>query len=69
MFLEDGSWACKAYLACHNSKKSCSADGVEELEMEASLSKKRKVEGKGKEKAKVATPVSRLADSVAVDVL
>ena len=59
----------KACLACHDLKKSCVAGGAEELEMEASLSKKRRVEGKGKAKAKVGTSVSRVADSVAVDVL
>ena len=61
----------KACLACHDLKKSCVAGRVELLEAEAGLLKKRKVEdkGKGKAKAKVRTPVSRVAESIAVDVL
>ena len=59
----------KACLACHDLKKSCVASRVEESETEAGPSKKRKVERKGKGKVKVATPVSRVADSVTIDVL
>ena len=42
----------KACWACHDLKKSCMAGGVELLEVEAGPSKKRKVEEKGKGKAK-----------------
>ena len=59
----------KACLACHDLKKSCVAGRAEELEMEASPSKKWKVEGKKKGKTKAGTPVSRVAESVVVDVL
>ena len=59
----------KACLACHDLKKSCVAGGAEELETEAGPSKKRKVEEKGKVKAKTGTLVSGVAGSVAVDVL
>ena len=58
----------KACLACHDLKKSCVAGGAEELETEAGPSKKRKVEEKGKVKAKTGTLVSGVAESVAVDV-
>ena len=57
----------KACLACHNLKKSCSASGAEESE--AAPSKKRRVEGKGKGKEKVATLNSGVAESTAMDVL
>ena len=59
----------KACLACHDLKKGCVAGGAEESETEASPSKKRKVEEKGKVKVKVGTPVSGVAESVTVDVL
>ena len=59
----------RACLACHNLKKSCLASRVEESEMEARPLKKRKVERKGKGNAKAATPVSRVAESIVVDVL
>ena len=59
----------EAFLVCHDLKKSCVAGGAEKSEMEASLSKKWKVEGKGKGKAKAGTLVSRVAESVVVDVL
>ena len=59
----------KACLACHNLKKSCSASGVEESEAEVGPSKRRRVEGKGKGKEKVATPNSRVVESTATDVL
>ena len=59
----------KACLACHNLKKSCSAGGAEESEVEAGPSKRRKVEGKGKGKEKAATPNSRVVESATTDVL
>ena len=59
----------KAGLACHNLKKSCLAGRAEESETEAGPSKKRWVEEKGKGKMKVATPTSRVAESIVADVL
>ena len=59
----------KACLACHDLKKSCVVGRAEELETEACPSKKRKVEGKGKEKAKAGTLVSGVAESIMVNVL
>ena len=59
----------KACLACHNLKKSCSAGGAEESEMEVGPSKRRKVEGKGKGKEKAVSPNSGVAESAATDVL
>ena len=64
----EAGWG-KACLACHNLKKSCSAGGAEESEVEAGPSKKRRVEGKGKGKEKAATPNSGVAESTATDVL
>ena len=59
----------KPCLACHNLKKSCSAGGAEESEVEAGPLKKRRVEGKGKGKEKAATLNSGVAESAATDVL
>ena len=59
----------KACLAYHDLKKSGVASRAEESEMEASPSKKRKVEGKGKAMANVRTPVFGVAESVMVNVL
>ena len=56
----------RAYLACHDLKKSCVTGRAEE-ETEASPLKKRKVEEKRKEKAKVRTLVPRVMESIAVD--
>ena len=58
----------KACLACHNLKKSCVTGRAEE-ETEAGPLKKRKVEEKGKGKAKVRTLVPGVMESIAVDVL
>ena len=62
----EAGWG-KACLACHNLKKSCSAGRAEESEAEVGPLKRRKVEGKGKEK--VATLNSGVVESAATDVL
>ena len=63
----EAGWG-KPCLACHDLKNSCVAGRAELSEVEAGLSKQRKVEEKGKGKAKVRTPVSRVVESVMVDV-
>ena len=58
-----------AFLACYNLKKGCKVARAEIVQVEACLSKKRKVESKGKAKAKTKALIYKVLNTFAVEVL
>ena len=56
-------------LTCYSLKKVCEVVRVELIEAKSSPPKRRKMESKGKTKAKVGAPVSGVLETTVVDVL